>query len=94
MPARLALPEFMALNASYSIGRIESFWIVMGDAVESSNLQSVQSICSYSLVSQQKHCLTLKCKYSRKHWNINPIINWKKIVFSLTLPVFFYPMAL
>lgn len=43
MPTRLALPEFMALNASYSIDRIESFWTVMGDAGEFSNLQSVQS---------------------------------------------------
>lgn len=54
MPARPMSPEFMALNASYSIGRIESFCTVMGDAGDSSNLQSVQSICSYSLVSQQK----------------------------------------
>lgn len=94
MPARLALPEFMALNASYSIGRIEGFWTVVGDAGESSNLQSVQSMCSYSLVSQQKHCLTLMCKYSRKCWNIKPIIDWKKVVLGLTLLVFFYSMAL
>lgn len=93
MPACPVLPEFMALNASYSIGRIESFWTVMGDAGDSSDLQSVQSICSYSLVSQQKHCLMLMCKYSRKCGTSNQL-STEKNVFSLTLLVFFYPMAL
>lgn len=94
MPARPVLPEYMALNASYSIGGIESFWTVMRDTGDSSNIQSVQSICSYSLVSQQKHCLTLICKYSRKCGTSNQLSTEKKIVFSFTLLVFFYPMAL